>query len=209
MNAPRLPLRHLPARVLILMLLSATALVLAACTSSASYTAHDITGLMPDLNFELTNENGERVDATDYDDARLTLLFFGYTHCPDICPMTLSQLSAAISKLDKQVQDDINVLFVSVDPKRDTPQRLKTYTAHFGPQFIGLTGTQEQLTQLTKAMRVTYGYGEPNDHGFYLVSHSAAVFVFDDQGRVRLLIGQDQGVDEITHDLQTLLEQTD
>lgn len=209
MNASRLSLRRLSSRVLTITLLSAAALALAACTSSASYTAHDITGIMPDLNFELTNENGERVDETDYDEARLTLLFFGYTHCPDICPMTLSQLSAAISGLDKQVRDDINVLFVSVDPRRDPPKRLKAYTAHFGPQFIGLTGTQEQLTQLTKAMRVTYGYGEPNAQGFYLVSHSAAVFVFDDQGRVRLLISQDQSVDKITQDLQTLLEQTD
>lgn len=207
MTAPYLPKAGRTAVTLTLLALASW--MLAACTSSATYYAHDITGILPDLNFELTNENGEQVDETDYGEARLTLLFFGYTSCPDICPMTLSRLSAALSQLDKDVRDDINVLFVSVDPKRDSPEDLKTYTAYYGPQFIGLTGTQEQLTQLTKSMRVTYGYGQPNENGFYLVSHSGAIFVFDRQGDARLLIGQDQSIKHITSDLRTLLEQTD
>lgn len=187
-----------------------TLLALTGCgTQSTSYTAHDITGLMPNLNFELTDENGQPVDATDYAEAPLTLLFFGYTNCPDICPVTLSRISSALAGLDPEIRDDVVVLFVSVDPKRDTPKRLKTYTAHFGPQVVGLTGTQEQLTEFTKGMRVTYGYGEPDENGFYLVSHSSAVFVFDDQQQVRLLINQQESIDAMTEDLQTLLDATD
>lgn len=203
-NLPRL--RHLRIGLFTLLILISAAMI--ACTSSASYEAHDVSGLMPDLSFKLTDENGEPVTAADYADARLTLLFFGYTNCPDVCPMTLSRLSAAISGLDESVRDDIVALFVSVDPKRDTPERLKKYTAHFGPWFVGLTGTQDELTRFTKAMRVAYGYGEPNENGFYLVSHSAAVFVFDDEQQVRLLINQQQTVDAITNDLKTLLDAT-
>src|SRR5699024_407254 len=176
--------------------------------SDVSYNAHDIAGVMPDMSFELTNEDGNRVDETAYADDRLTLMFFGYTHCPDICPMTLARLKAAMASLDEDVRNNMNVLFVSVDPERDTPERLKQYTQHFGPQFVGLTGTQKQLTKLTKTMRITYSYSEPDENGFYLVNHSSAVFVFDDEGKVRLLINQDETVDQISEDLQTLLEQT-
>lgn len=184
-------------------------LVVAGCSQNVSYNAHDVTGLMPDLSFNLTDENGATVTATDYADAPLTLLFFGYTNCPDICPMTLSRLSSAIAGLAPDVQNKIKVLFVSVDPKRDTPQRLKEYTAHFGPQFVGLTGSQQELTRFTKVMRVAYGYGEPDSEtGFYLVSHSAAIFVFDNQQQVRLLINQQEKVAAITEDLQTLLDVT-
>lgn len=212
MRVPNLPSRYRTSLGrLTLIALILISVILAGCNSSASYNAHDITGIQPDLNFELTNENGKRVDETDYDQARLTLLYFGYTNCPDVCPTTLAHLSAAIDNLDKTVQDDINVLFVSVDPKRDTPEHLKKYTAYFGPQFIGLTGTQEQLTKITKARNVTYSYGDPDEKGFYTVSHSSAVFVFDDQGNVRLLITrttQGQAVKKITSDLRTLLQQT-
>lgn len=205
MNPPNL--LH-PWRMSLALVAAVLLVALAGCSSPASYNSHDITGIMPDLDFELTNENGVRVDETDYDQARLNLMFFGYTNCPDICPVTLSRLSTAMSNLDKDVRKNINILFVSVDPKRDSPQDIKEYTAYFGPNIVGLTGTQEQLRALTKAMNVTYSYGEPNESGFYRVSHSGAVFVFDQQGDVRLLIGQDQSVKQITSDLRTLLRQT-
>lgn len=187
-----------------------TLLALAGCSDKtpAHYTAVDITGVMPDLEFTLTNENGQQVTEADYADARLNIVFFGYTSCPDVCPITLARLSTALAGLDKDVRSDVNVLFVSVDPKRDTPKRLKKYTAHFGPQFMGLTGTQQQLTKLTDAASVSYSYGEPDKNGFYPVSHSSHIFVFDEQGDVRLLINQDETADEITADLQTLLQHT-
>src|SRR5699024_1442248 len=158
--------------------------------------------------FELTDENGHEVDESDYDGARATLLYFGYTNCPDICPMTLARISRALADLDDDVRDDINVLFVSVDPDRDTPEKLQQYTAHSGPQIIGLTGTRDELTEFTHKMRVTYGYGEPNERGYYEVSHSSAIFIFDHEGKARLLANQHETVDELTQDIRGLLRQT-
>lgn len=189
-------------------LLAVSLLIAAGCTQTAEYTAHDIAGIMPDLEFDLTNENGQPVTEADFD-GDLKLLFFGYTYCPDICPATLSRVRAALGGLDEAQRKDIDVLFVSVDPERDTPERLEAYTANFGPQFTGLTGTEEQLEALTRRFRVTYGYGKPNENGFYLVSHSSAIFVFDEQGRVRLLVNQGETVDQLTTDLEKLLAATD
>ena len=179
-------------------------LLLAGCGGEPEYTAHDITGVMPDLAFELTDDQGETVTEADYD-GRLKLLFFGYTNCPDICPATMSRIRAALGGLDEDVRNDVDVLFLSVDPERDTPKRLKQYTSSFGDEFVGLTGNQDQLKTLTKRYRVTYGYGEPNDNGFYLVSHSSAIFVFGPDGRSRLLVNQTETVDELTADLKKLL----
>lgn len=184
------------------------ALLLAGCSGESEYTAHDISGVMPDLAFELTDENDDTVTAEDFD-GRLTLLFFGYTNCPDICPATMARINAALAGLDADVRDDIDVLFLSVDPKRDTPKRLRQFTSSFGTQFAGLTGTQKQLTALTKRYRITYGYGEPNENGFYLVSHSSAIFVFGPDGKSRLLANQSETVDELTADLKTLLNDLD
>lgn len=195
-----------PNRLAALILCLAVTLGLAACSSEAEYTAHDIKGVMPDLAFNLANENGESVDANDYEDVRL--LFFGYTNCPDVCPATMARIRAAFSGLDEDQRKQVSVLFVSVDPKRDTPQRLKRFTSIFGPRFVGLTGTQNQLKALTSRYSVDYSYGEPNDEGFYKVLHSSKIFVFDPQGRMRLLVGQDETIDQLTHDLETLLERT-
>lgn len=96
------------------------------------------------------------------------------------------------------------MLFVSVDPKRDSPGRLAEWTDHFGPQFIGVTGSEKTLRRLTKRYRVTYSYGEPNDNGFYMISHSSALFVFDPSGRVRLLATPGESVGDVAKVLRTL-----
>lgn len=165
----------------------------------------DLSGVMPDLEFDLINEDGEAVSESDYI-GQPTLLFFGFTNCPDICPGTLASLSRAIDRLQADEQDDYQVLFVSVDPQRDTPQRLRDYTSAFGPQFIGLTGTQRQLENLNKRMRATYGYGEPDENGFYNVSHSSAVYGFDAEGKTRVLIKSELPTDRISADLMRLAQ---
>lgn len=165
----------------------------------------DLSGVMPDLEFDLINEDGEAVTEADYI-GQPTLLFFGFTNCPDICPGTLASLSRAIDRLQADEQDDYQVLFVSVDPQRDTPQRLRDYTSAFGPQFIGLTGTQRQLENLNKRLRATYGYGEVDENGFYNVSHSSAVYGFDAEGKTRVLIKSELPTDRISADLMRLAE---
>lgn len=194
------PIRHLLAGFLLI----GTAM-LSACGGEPEYTAHDIQGVMPDLAFDLTDESGQAVNAGDYD-GTLKLMFFGYTNCPDICPATMARIRAALGGLDEATRQRIDVLFVSVDPKRDSEKRLRLFTSSFGPDFVGLTGTQDQLKTLSKRYRVTYGYGDPNDNGFYLVSHSSAIFVFGPQDKARLLVNQNESVDELTADLKKLLD---
>lgn len=192
-------------RIVAITTLLVAGLTLTACSGGGEkYNGYNVTGLMPNLAFTLTSETGKTVTAEDFA-GKVRMVFFGYTHCPDICPITLSRLKAAIHMLPKAKRDKIRVLFVSVDPKRDGPKRLRKYTARYGPRFIGLTGTQEQLRELTKRYRVTYSYGEPNKRGFYIVSHSTGVFVFGPDGRIHLLLDQSLSVKEIAADLRTLL----
>ncbi len=112
----------------------------------------------------------------------MVLLYFGYTHCPDVCPTTLSLLSHAVTALGTDA-GQVRILFVSVDPARDTLAQLKTYAAAFGPEVVGLRGSEAELKALTKRYRVSYGYGKPDARGDYEVSHSSAVYVFDREAR--------------------------
>nr|WP_299241224.1 SCO family protein [uncultured Halomonas sp.] len=175
---------------------------IAGCSDQAWQTK-DISGLMPSLAFELVDENGNDVNADQFL-GKSTLLFFGFTHCPDVCPTTLARLDAATQRMDEAARDGIQVLFVSVDPRRDDAETLREYTGAFGPQFIGLTGDKAALDELTRRYRVTYGYGEEDSEGNYDVSHSSAVFAFDDQGEVRLLIRNSDPMDAVVADLERL-----
>lgn len=187
-------------------LLLLSTLLLLGCTGDAHWNTTNITDVLPDLEFKLTNEQGETVTEQDYL-GETTAVFFGYTNCPDICPITMGKLRSAIAALPEDQQNDIQVLFVSVDPKRDTPQHLAEYTNAFGPQFIGLTSDVETLKELTKHYRATFSYGDPLSEGGYPVSHPSAVYVFDAQGEARLLMGYNDTVQAITEDFGRLIEQ--
>jgi protein SCO1 len=178
------------------------AILLAACSRGEGWHVKNISGLMPDLAFTLTDDQDETVHSANYR-GHVVLLYFGYTHCPDVCPATLARLSAALKQVGA-AGDQMRVLFVTVDPARDTPEVMHRYTRYFGPQFLGLRGTDAELAALTKRYRVTYGRGEPDAHGEYEVSHSSAVFVFDREGRVRLMIRDGDGVAAIAADLKRL-----
>ncbi|HET7586459.1 MAG TPA: SCO family protein [Gammaproteobacteria bacterium] len=190
--------------LLLTSLLGLVTLLLAACGGGTQqWKTTNITGVMPDLKFTLTDENGKTVHADAWR-GKVKLMYFGYAHCPDICPLTLATVGRAISQLGDQ-SDAVRVLFVSVDPKRDPPPVLKEYTQAFGPEFVGLTGTQDQLKALSKRYRVSYSYGEPDANGEYAVNHSSAVFVFDKNGDVRLLMNREDGADAMAHDLRQLV----
>lgn len=165
----------------------------------------NITGHMPPLQFTLTRDDGQIVNQSDYL-GKLVLLYFGYTHCPDVCPTTLADLAAAVKQLGPQA-DQVRILFVSVDPARDTPVVLKSYVNAFSPWMVGLTGSQAQLTTLTKRYRVAYGLGKPDASGNYVVYHSSAVFVFDRRGQVRLLTSYTDKPAVIARDLARLLRE--
>jgi len=179
-------------------------LVLAACTrSEPPFHLQDITGLMPRLQFALTDANGRAVSADTFR-GRVVLLYFGYTQCPDACPTTLAMLQQALRSLGRRA-DDVRVLFVSVDPQRDTAAVLRRYVGYFGQQFVGLRGDDSALQSLTRRYRVAYHREKPDADGYYAVDHSSAVFVFDRTGRARLLAGSTSGAATIAADLQRLL----
>src|SRR5690242_11246606 len=180
-----------------------TALLAACAGSSPPYTLKNITGLVPALEFQLTNQDGQPVTAADYRHD-LVLLYFGYTECPDECPTTLTTLANALHTLGPQASQ-VRVLFVSVDPRRDTTEVLKRYVSNFGPEFVGLRGDQAELTDLSKRYRIAYHYEKPDKYGNYEVDHSSAVFVFDRDGRARLLGQSDNTAEQVASDLRRLL----
>jgi protein SCO1 len=181
--------------------------LLAACTGrDSSYTLKSISGLVPSLEFQLTDQDGRSVTAADYRHD-IVLLYFGYTQCPDECPTTLTTLANALHTLGPRASQ-VRVLFVSVDPGRDTTAVLKRYVSHFGPEFVGLRGEPAELAALSKRYRIAYHYEKPDSYGNYEVDHSSAIFVFDRRGRARLLGQSDNTAQQVASDLRRLLAST-
>ena len=180
-----------------------TALLAACAGSDPHYTLKDITGLVSPLEFQLTDQDGRPVTAANYRHD-IVLLYFGYTDCPDECPTTLTTLANALHTLGQQASQ-IRVLFVSVDPNRDTTEVLKRYVSNFGPEFVGLRPDREELTALGKRYRIAYHYEKPDKDGNYEVDHSSAVFIFDGDGRARLLALSDNTAQQVASDLRRLL----
>lgn len=200
-----MPSSHTPSRTRRLLVLGALALPLAGCgrESNQTWQLDNITGVMPDLQFDLTNDLGKKVTAQDYR-GKIVLLYFGYTHCPDVCPTTMQLMSNVVQQLGPQA-NDVRILFVSVDPKRDTDAILKAYTQAFSPYAVGLTGTMKQIEAITRRYRVAFSYGKPDAQGNYVVDHSAGVYIFDRDGRIRLLASDSNPPSAWVHDLKQLI----
>lgn len=185
---------------------AAMALLVTGCGSDQPWKLRDVSGLLPDLQFELTRAaDGQRVTEKAFE-GKVRVVFFGYTSCPDICPTTLTEFSQALDSMDGGAED-VRVLFVSVDPKRDPRKKLSRYVDSFGEQFVGLRASEPVLRDLVKRYRVTFGYDEPNASGWYNVSHSSAAFIFDREGNIRLLARQDDSIEALTTDLQRLVRE--
>lgn len=156
------------------------ALMLAACGRSGFHMT-DISGAMPRLDLHMTRaSDGAAVSGETYR-GKVVVLYFGYTNCPDVCPATLANLAAMLQRLNSK---DVQVLFVTVDPNRDTAQLLDQYAKAFSPQIEGLRGTDNQLADLARRYRVAYSVDAKPP---YTVMHSNAVFFFDRSGRIRLV----------------------
>jgi len=184
-------------------LILSAALALAACgPRDPGWHAKDITGLVPDLAFRMTAQDGRAVTAAEYR-GKVVLVFFGYTNCPDVCPSTLTKLAAARAAM-REHRDAVQVLFVTVDPARDTLARLAQYVPAFGPGMAGLRGDEEAIAALARRYRVAYSRDQPDARGEYAVSHSGGVFVFDGQGRGRLLVRDGDAAPAIAADLERL-----
>jgi len=181
------------------------AMLLHGCNEPVNWNSTEITGMMPDLEFTLIGPDGNAFDANSLH-GKPALIFFGFTSCPDVCPTTLTQLSVVIKKMGAKAKD-IQIVLVSVDPDRDTPEVMKTYTASFGPWLLGLTGPEPALTQLRETYGVYAAMESSESKGTYNVMHSAAIFVFDGQGRARLLISDVNDSDAVVSDLNQLIDQ--
>ena len=182
------------------------ALMLTGCGGNdESWHGKDISGLMPELQFQLQGTDGNTVTPAD-SRGNIRLVYFGFTSCPDVCPTTLTDLRRSVQQLPEQYQDDVTTLFVSVDPRRDTPERLASYVNFFGDRIVGLTAEEPALRQLAKRYRTTFGYDEPDASGNYNVSHSSAVYVFDHSGNARLLLRPGLSPEQISEDLAQLAQ---
>lgn len=180
--------------------------LLASCGRSGTpWHATDITGAMPALEFSLTRaSDGMPVRGTDYR-GKVVVLYFGYTHCPDICPATLANLTDAIQKLGPSA-NQVRVLFVTVDPNRDTGPALAAYARAFAPQVEGLRGSDDQLIDVTRRYHVIYNVTPGTPGHPYEVMHSAAAFFFDPTGRARLVTTNTDDIAGLTADLKHLLD---
>jgi len=176
-----------------------------ACSQPPAWNGLDVSGALPDLDFTLTNSDGDSVNAESFR-GKTTLLYFGFTNCPVVCPTTLGQISVALAELG-ELAADVQVLLVSVDPERDTPQVMKDYTARFGPWLHGLTGSESALRTLNQSYKVDFMAQGTDPDGQYDVVHSNRIFAFDSGGACRLLLADISDTAAIVSDLQRLVEE--
>lgn len=163
----------------------------------------DVTGLDYAKGFALTDHTGKPRTLADFK-GKVVVVFFGYTQCPDVCPTTMAEMASVMQKLGP-LADQVQVLFITLDPERDTQQLLAQYVPAFDKRFIGLRGTPEQTAKTAKDFKVFYSKVPGTEPGSYTIDHTAGSYVFDRDGRLRLFIRHGQGPDPIVHDLRQLL----
>lgn len=193
------------------LILAAVAAMLAACGPAETpppepkFLATDITGAPWGHDFKLTDHTGRVRTLADFR-GKIVAIFFGYTHCPDVCPTTLSDFAMAIKELGADGAK-VQVLFVTVDPERDTAELLGKYVPSFNPSFLGMYTDPVSLAQLASEFKVVYQKNSVKGPAEYLIDHSAGTYVFDSQGRLRLHVAYGTGPVAIAQDLRTLLAQ--
>jgi protein SCO1/2 len=183
-------------------------LALAGCQKGASgpkldFTNTDLTGLSYAQGFSLNDHTGKPVTLDSYK-GKVLVVFFGYTQCPDVCPTTMAEMAGVMKELGPQA-DQVQVLFITLDPARDTKELLAQYAPTFDPRFVGLYGTPEQTAQVAREFKVIYNKVEGKTPDSYTIEHTAGSYVFDKNGKIRLFLRHGQGPAPITHDLKLLL----
>jgi len=186
---------------------AAAAVLLAGCDAGsgpkASFKAVDITGADYAKELNLTDADGQRRRLEDFK-GKVTVVFFGFTQCPDVCPTTLLEL-AQVKKLLGADGQRVQGVFVTVDPERDTPELLKAYITNFGADFVALRGTPEETKAAAKSFKIFYNKVPGKTPTSYTIDHTAGSYVFDTQGRVRLFTRYGTGAEALASDLKILL----
>lgn len=173
--------------------------------ASASFRAVDITGAQYARDFDLPDADGRRRRLSDFK-GKVTVVFFGYTHCPDVCPTTMLEL-VTVKKALGSDGARLQGIFITVDPQRDTPALLKAYVDNFDAGFVALRGTPEETMAVAKHFKVFYAKVPGATESSYTMDHTAGSYVFDTQGRVRLFTRYGTGAEALTQDLKQLLAQ--
>jgi protein SCO1/2 len=185
-------------------LLAGAAGLLGACSDAKpGFTSVDITGVDYAKGFELADHNGNVRHLTDFA-GKVVVMFFGYTQCPDVCPTTMTEITEIKKALGKD-GDRLQVLFVTVDPERDTPELLKAYMENFDPSFLALRTTPEKLEALTKDYKIYYKKVDGSTPTSYTMDHSAGSYLYDPQGKLRLFTRYGSPREALTKDIQILL----
>lgn len=179
------------------------ALLLAACNQQTGFQGSDVTGSKFGRDFHLTDHTGKPRALADFR-GKVVVIFFGYTQCPEECPTTLWRLAAAMQKLGPDAAR-VQVLLVTVDPERDTPQVLSQYVPAFDPTFLGLYGDAAATAEVAKEFKVLYQKQSGPTPGTYSMDHSTGTFIFDREGRLRVYESYAQGPDALAHDIRALL----
>lgn len=192
-------------RVVPAALVSLLVSVLAACgkAEAPSFKAIDITGADYAGGLSLPDADGRTRTLAEFS-GQVVVVFFGFTQCPDVCPGTLAELALVKQQLG-DAGARVRPVFVTLDPERDTPEILKAYVGHFGPDFVALRGDAAQTAETARAFKVFYRKVPGKTDGSYTMDHTAGSYVFDAQGRVRLFTRYGSGPDALLHDLRILL----
>jgi protein SCO1/2 len=188
-------------------LLTLASSLLAGCAPEGKpqFKAVDITGADYARDFALPDADGRMRSIKDFQ-GKAVVVFFGYTQCPDVCPTTLAEIAEA-KKLLGPDGSKVQGVFITVDPERDKPELLKAYMANFGPDFVALRGTPEQTAAVAKDFKVFYRRADGKTPGSYVMEHTAASYVYDPQGRLRLYVRYGSGADALLADVRQLLKQ--
>ncbi|WP_353432224.1 SCO family protein [Polynucleobacter sp. MWH-UH23A] len=187
-------------------LIAAMAMILVACSPKPEFKNIDITGSTAfGKDFSLLDPDGNVRTLADFN-GKVVVMFFGYTQCPDVCPTTLTEMQQVMSLLGPQ-SDKVQVLFVTVDPERDTAAILKQYVPSFDSRFLGLRPADEAaLEKVAKDFKIYYKKVPGKSPGSYTMDHMAGSYVFDPEGRLRLYIKHAQGPETLAHDLKELMK---
>jgi protein SCO1/2 len=179
-------------------------LALAACgEKQLKFENTDLTGLDYAKGFSLNDHTGKPVTLESYK-GKVVVLFFGFTHCPDVCPTTMAEMSAVMKELGPDA-DKVQVLFATLDPERDTRELLAQYVPGFDPRFVGLYGTPAQIAATAKEFKVFYQKVPGKTPDSYTIDHTAGSYVFDKTGKLRLFLRHGGGPAPIVHDLKLLV----
>lgn len=180
--------------------------LLSACqptTSGNKLVATDITGADFEQNMRLTDHTGKMRTLADFK-GKVVALFFGYTHCPDVCPTTMADFKQTMKLLGEE-SNDVQVLFVTLDPERDTPEVLAQFVPSFDSRFIGLTGSVEEIAATASMFKIFSSKVATEGRSTYTIDHSAGTYIYDKHGKIRLYVEYGEKPADLANDIKTLL----